>query len=239
MEVHKHPHHVTHTKKWGEYFLEFLMIFLAVFLGFMAENMREHRIEKEKEEQYMQSLIMDLKKDIQQGDTLLVDHQSRKQQGDSLLPILSGNEIKTNSYPAYVLWSSLGGFVDFFANDGTIQQLKNSGAMRLIKKPNVVAKIMDYYRSIEMIKVHQNVMNDYLFAPDVEAGLFDVIRFANPNDRTHVPLLKDDKVLIGRAYLQIGLWGRMLNILRRFIQAAQVEGRELIELINKEYPTSK
>ncbi|HET9429672.1 MAG TPA: hypothetical protein VFO70_00790, partial [Chitinophagaceae bacterium] len=30
MEVHKHPHHVTQKKKWGEYVLEFLMIFLAV-----------------------------------------------------------------------------------------------------------------------------------------------------------------------------------------------------------------
>ncbi len=26
MEVHKHPHHVTHKKKWGEYLLEFYMI---------------------------------------------------------------------------------------------------------------------------------------------------------------------------------------------------------------------
>jgi len=23
MEVHKHPHHLTHKKKWGEYLLEF------------------------------------------------------------------------------------------------------------------------------------------------------------------------------------------------------------------------
>ena len=38
MEVHKHPHHVTHKKKWGEYILEFLMLFLAVFLGFIAEK---------------------------------------------------------------------------------------------------------------------------------------------------------------------------------------------------------
>ena len=45
MEVHKHPHHVTHKKKWGEYFLEFLMLFLAVFLGFIAENQREHIVE--------------------------------------------------------------------------------------------------------------------------------------------------------------------------------------------------
>jgi len=33
MEVHKHPHHVAHKKKWEEYVLEFLMLFLAVFFG--------------------------------------------------------------------------------------------------------------------------------------------------------------------------------------------------------------
>jgi hypothetical protein len=42
MEVHKHPHHVAHKKKWSEYLLEFFMLFLAVFLGFIAENVREH-----------------------------------------------------------------------------------------------------------------------------------------------------------------------------------------------------
>src|SRR5205814_6953925 len=63
MEVHKHPHHVTHKKKWGEYLLEFLMLFLAVFLGFLAENFREHQLEKEKGRQYIQSLYEDLKAD--------------------------------------------------------------------------------------------------------------------------------------------------------------------------------
>ena len=51
MEVHKHPHHVTHKKKWGEYLLEFLMLFLAVFLGFVAENIREHKVEREREKE--------------------------------------------------------------------------------------------------------------------------------------------------------------------------------------------
>lgn len=45
MEVHKHPHYVTHKKKWGEYLLEFLMIFLALFLGFVAENITEKNVE--------------------------------------------------------------------------------------------------------------------------------------------------------------------------------------------------
>ena len=46
MEVHKHPHHVTHKKKWPEYLLEFLMLFLAVFLGFVAENIRENNVNR-------------------------------------------------------------------------------------------------------------------------------------------------------------------------------------------------
>jgi len=59
MEVHKHPHHVTHKKKWGEYFLEFLMVFLAVFLGIIAENIREHAVEHEREKQYARQMLAD------------------------------------------------------------------------------------------------------------------------------------------------------------------------------------
>jgi len=63
MEVHKHPHHVTHKKKWLEYILEFLMIFLAVFLGFIAENIREVSIEQKRAGEYAQLLYDELKKD--------------------------------------------------------------------------------------------------------------------------------------------------------------------------------
>src|SRR3954468_5958326 len=56
MEVHKHPHHVTHKKKWGEYLLEFFMLFLAVFLGFVAENIRESNADHEREKQYAEEL---------------------------------------------------------------------------------------------------------------------------------------------------------------------------------------
>jgi hypothetical protein len=40
------------------------MLFLAVFCGFIAGYMLEHRIEKEREETYLQSMIEDLKTDM-------------------------------------------------------------------------------------------------------------------------------------------------------------------------------
>jgi len=39
------------------------MIFLAVTLGFFAESFREHLVNKEKENHYIQSLISDLRAD--------------------------------------------------------------------------------------------------------------------------------------------------------------------------------
>src|SRR6195256_5723672 len=63
MEVHKHPHHVTHKKKWGEYLSEFLMLFLAVFLGFIAENQREHIVEHQREKKFASRLLSDLRQD--------------------------------------------------------------------------------------------------------------------------------------------------------------------------------
>src|ERR1044072_6309926 len=63
MEVHKHPHHITHKKKWREYLLEVLMLFLAVFLGFIAENQREHFVEHQREKKFAGRLLSDLRQD--------------------------------------------------------------------------------------------------------------------------------------------------------------------------------
>jgi hypothetical protein len=55
MEVHHHPH-LPHSKKFKEYFLEFLMIFLAVTMGFFAESLREHMSEKKRKKNISKAL---------------------------------------------------------------------------------------------------------------------------------------------------------------------------------------
>src|SRR4051794_15673341 len=133
MEVHKHPHHVTHKKKWGEYLLEFLMLFLAVFLGFLAENLREQTVEHHREKIYIRSLVEDLKSDIIQSDEVLIKLNNRSVGIDSVIAALSSPGIIERSNNAYHLWSKNIGFADFISNDRTIQQLKNSGGLSLIR----------------------------------------------------------------------------------------------------------
>src|ERR1700759_3306359 len=69
MEVHHHPDLHHKTKKFKEYFLEFLMIFLAVSLGFIAENLREHISDRSKEKEYVEAFIRNL-----QDDTARLKH---------------------------------------------------------------------------------------------------------------------------------------------------------------------
>jgi hypothetical protein len=60
METHAHHLHTAPGKKWTHYFFEFLMLFLAVFLGFIAENQREHNVEKDRAHQFLQSMLLDV-----------------------------------------------------------------------------------------------------------------------------------------------------------------------------------
>ncbi len=75
MEVHAHTH--TPRKKWTHYLWEFLMLFLAVFCGFLAENWREHIIEKEKGKQYIFSFYEDLKRDTASFARLIKQNETK------------------------------------------------------------------------------------------------------------------------------------------------------------------
>src|SRR5215467_11409132 len=92
MEVH-HPHHVTQKKKWTEYLLEFFMLFLAVFLGFLAENVREHQVENNRELQYIKSLTADLDDDVSNLDSMIMFEQTGVKQLDTLIDLLDDPEL--------------------------------------------------------------------------------------------------------------------------------------------------
>ncbi len=61
METHHHAAKSGHEKKWQVYLSEFIMLFLAVFAGFIAENIREHFVERAREKEYIVSMVEDMK----------------------------------------------------------------------------------------------------------------------------------------------------------------------------------
>ena len=78
MEIHARHSHEVPGKKWTHYLFEFLMLFLAVFCGFLAENQREHMVERRREKDYMINMLEDIKADTA---NLKQDHQFPNHKG--------------------------------------------------------------------------------------------------------------------------------------------------------------
>jgi hypothetical protein len=148
MEVHHHSHSA--RKKWTHYFWEFLMLFLAVFCGFLAEYQLEHQIEKDREKQYMISLLEDLHIDT---TTLQDQYQLGEQQKmivDTLLETINDHPITPDIIKRiYLLSANSTRVVNVGFENRTSSQLKNSGGMRLIRKKKVSDSLLSYWQYIE------------------------------------------------------------------------------------------
>ena len=154
MEVHHHSH--TARKKWTHYFWEFLMLFLAVFCGFLAEYYLEHTIEHNREKQFIKSLVKDIETDIAQLSNIRGFRLDRLTKIDSVTRLLSKNTMGLFPVQKIQLFDDLKGHVAFYQSSGTLDQLKNSGGLRLIRKRKVVDSIQAYDQQIRKMLLRDN-----------------------------------------------------------------------------------
>jgi hypothetical protein len=164
METHAHHLNADPGKKWSHYFFEFFMLFLAVFCGFLAENFREHQVENRRENQFIRSMIDDVKLDTMALKGILTRRLRRKEMFDSLSLLLNGSQRDNYVSRLYFFSRHMQRLspVIFTYNDRTIQQLKNGGNMRVIRKLNVTDAIVLYDASVRDMNVTQERENDYM-----------------------------------------------------------------------------
>ncbi len=163
MEVHKHPQHVTHKKKWGEYLLEFFMLFLAVFLGFLAENVRENNAERHQEIEYMQLMVEDLKNDTANINTMVTGNHVLIMGLDSLLDLLSGPQQDKSIQRRTFIYSlkNTYWYMPIQFSELTLTQLKSSGGFRLIKNRKITNAILKYDQGLDACKYNYDLLLQY------------------------------------------------------------------------------
>ena len=245
MEVHAHSH--TPRKKWSHYFWEFLMLFLAVFCGFLAEYTLEHKIEKTREKQFIQSLMNDLKADTANITLLNAFRLNVHERADSLFDLMTSASVDKNGFAIYYHGSSLSRRAFFYSADGTIQQLKNSGGLRLISNVQVADSIKAYdvlYRSILQLQALEE--EQLIKFRDVAAKVFDaaiLLKFMRKDfnslqDSVKLPnpkLKQNDSNLLNE--LNITIAYRMGNSYRILsdLEILKEKATHLIELMKKVY----
>lgn len=158
MEVHHHAHSA--RKKWSHYVWEFLMLFLAVFCGFLAEYQLEHKIEKDRERQFIRSMVSDLRVDALALDNLIEAEKKAAGLLDTLIFFLNNASLARQEGDALYYAARIGPRSAPFANNSrTFDQLKNSGSFRLIRKRNASDRIMGYYTRFSLVRLMEDNYN--------------------------------------------------------------------------------
>ena len=189
MEVHAHTH--TARKKCKHYFWEFLMLFLAVFCGFLAENQREHMVEHQREEQYMGTMLEDLKSDTSLLNIAVKYWDNINNSIDSVADAIRFPLTNADLLKVYRHLNNALNYYSFKNNDRTIAQLKNSGGFRLIRKKIVAGKIILFDQfNIDAAKniaeqhnfFYENVvtLRNKVFVQEVISKIFQKFDFAAP-----------------------------------------------------------
>jgi hypothetical protein len=241
MEVHHHPK--PGKKNFKEYFLEFLMIFLAVSLGFFAEQIREDFADHSREKEYMKSMIEDLKSDTVLLSSNIRLRQQRNEMIDSLIYLLTSPFIKENGNTIYFFARSISPPLNIFPNDRTIQQLKSSGSLRLIRNLNVSDGIMAYDQKMRQYLFDQTdeiqirgecrLRADKIFSGKV---FNDMLKNNTINRPVNNPsLFNADAGLINEYIVETQYMKNANRIEVKRAEELLDQATRLIELIKKEY----
>ncbi len=244
MEVHAHTSRTSGTrKKWTHYFWEFLMLFLAVFCGFLAEYQLEHKIERDKEKIYVQNLLEDLK-----SDTVIYSEYTRNNKVlfnsiDSLILLIKSPERKQHiAKLAFTARMILPKYKALYITDRTYEEMKSSGALRLIRNKRVANSISHYYYSVIDLKKY----NDAAFTWGSDFGkemgkvfdaglLLKIIKEKKEQPAVSSDLLTEDRTALNElATTAQYLYGAFL-LAEKIGNERNLAAQKLIELIKKEY----
>ena len=222
------------------------MLFLAVFCGFLAEYQLEHTIERDREKLYIKSMIEDLVVDTTNLSDVIAEFDQLTLRMDTVLRMYPKLKKGYNDTLQRNL-STVVGFPDFIYTDRTMQQLKNSGDMRLIKNKVAAQGIMNYDSKVrDIITIDQ---------PSLQLVLEKYIRFWN--ELIDLEAIENDKAILSISAIEKNdknyllksdkaSLGNLNNTVREFRFVAESivkpkeiilndEASQLILLLKKEY----
>jgi hypothetical protein len=251
MEVHHHAHIPSgREKKWTHYLWEFLMLFLAVFCGFLAENQREHYVEGLREKKYIQNLLHDLARDTVNYNLSITLRLERESQAHQLITSLYSPERDKHLAQLYYFARQMPRMnTIFYSTDATMNQLKNSGALRLIKKAEIADSIVAYNAAMEAYAENRkteietriafrnavgNVFDASVLLAMIDSGGDDLEKTVIPPTFVK-PLITDDRKTINHLCTQVHFLYSQSIIGRKALHRYKEQASRLIELLKKEY----
>ncbi|MEN2282953.1 hypothetical protein AAGF08_12495 [Algoriphagus sp. SE2] len=220
------------------------MLFLAVFCGFLAENYRESLTNETIEKEYILSLVEDLKVDTANLNSYVSFKKVKGHLMDSLAIMLVNRNHHLFGNQIYYLARQVFYESPFVYSDGTIQQLKNAGNLRLIKKRVIVEELLKYEKQVKVLidweenesltKSTFREMGGRVFdSQALNATMNDEMNFVVPKDNPQ--LITDDFQTLNEMAFQVHYLSKMCFGNSKRAASLRTSAVNLLGLIESEY----
>ncbi len=138
-------------QNWFAVILDMVVVIFGVYLGFQLNDWNENRKSIEKGESYLQRIAGELEQDIRFFDNVISMNERNFENGQFLLDTIENKEL-VNEDPTRFITSLafVGSSLVVNVSNNTIEEIKFSGNLELIKDEELRNEIVDYYDFIEV-----------------------------------------------------------------------------------------
>lgn len=219
------------------------MLFLAVFCGFLAEYLLEHKIERERGTQYVESFVEDLKSDTARFSRTLNSYEKLKSQLNKLYECYDSILHDQNPTSSLInIIDATNGFADLIYTDRTLEQLKNAGGLRLLKKEDADSIIkydafLRYVLRTESTSMQpkasqvRNTRNEVF----VFTKIMDTTFGLNKKLPVKLEVVTDDRKLLNKFFMEVLVYRGVSEYMSILIKQLRRRAVSLIEYYNQKH----
>jgi len=137
-------------QNWLTVTIEVLIVVVGIFIGLQVDGWNELRKERNLERRYLERLVEEVSQDIDEMEYGIELAQSRRAMGQMLLNALDDSTIASENPTAFITAIEQACYTFLPAiNDSTIEEIKFSGHLRIIRNEKLRTSIAAYYKLIE------------------------------------------------------------------------------------------
>jgi hypothetical protein len=209
--------------------VEFIAITVAVYLGLLADNYREYRLDKVRENEYLGHLATDLDGDLKTLEYTRQGMESHAQAAELIHSAVAGKDVTVVDLEKalsqlFLTWT-------YEQQRPTYLALRNGLGLHIISSHELRSAVTDYYE-VDQERLQKDYITNYNYAQRrLRKGLGKHVRFLPPSQFDSLSSFPDDFHVV-RLYTPVSALGEDIEFMN---DIAEIGGRgfELIGEIDR------
>lgn len=133
-------------QNWAAIWIEFILLILGVFLGIQVANWNEDRIDRKREQDFLERLLIDIENDQTALERRLnYIRESITYGEDALTWVEDGTLVESSEWKTVMAFYNASRILPYTPLDTTYQEMRSSGQLGLLRDPKLRSALGMYF----------------------------------------------------------------------------------------------